>query len=252
MIVGYDITRVKNGKRYSICTTYDINFSKFFTEFEFHEGETRNLPVNPIVNLLRRCIDYFSHANNGFLPENIIIYRNGVSDKEKKMIYDSEIKPLNCLLSGESVAGAGEDNNNIIAPYKIDYKAKLCFIVVNKRTEMKFFEKINDRINNPKEGTVVDTQLTTPGDFEFYLQAQFVNMGTATPTHYHCLFDSTGVPLEILEEVTYRLCYYYWNWPGPIRVPAMLKNAEVNGKFGAKNLHNENVRDRIKDKLYYI
>jgi aubergine-like protein len=122
---------------------------------------------------------------------------------------------------------------------------------VNKRTEAKFFEFSNGNVNNPKEGTVIDNQVVSPGMYEFYIQPQFVNSGTATPTHFHCIQDTTGMPLEILETITYRMCYYYWNWSGAIREPAALKFAEVANKFSSTYLKAE-VRDRLKGCPYYI
>ena len=132
-----------------------------------------------------------------------------------------------------------------------NYAPKFCFLIVNKRTEAKFFEFSNGNTNNPKEGTVIDSQVTTPNMYEFYLQPQFVNSGTATPTHFHCIYDNTGIPLEILEKITYRMCYYYWNWSGAIREPAALKFAEVANKFSSTYLHSE-VRDKLKNCPYYI
>ena len=41
-------------------------------------------------------------------------------------------------------------------------------------------------IKNPSEGVVVDSGVIDPKYYEFYLQSQSVNMGTASPTHFFC------------------------------------------------------------------
>ena len=41
-------------------------------------------------------------------------------------------------------------------------------------------------------------------------------MGTAIAVHYHCLYDSTGMPIKDMENFSYNLTYYYWKWSGPI------------------------------------
>jgi aubergine-like protein len=77
-------------------------------------------------------------------------------------------------------------------------------------------------------------------------------MGTATPVHYHCLFDSTNMPLEIMENITYKMTYYYWNWNGPVREPAALKFAETCNNFVRNIKIGDNVNDKLNNSPYYI
>lgn len=44
--------------------------------------------------------------------------------------------------------------------------------------------------------------------------------GTVTPTHYHVIYDSTGLSADHIQMLTFKLCHLYYNWPGTIRVPA--------------------------------
>lgn len=240
MIIGYDVVKVGRGKRKFVMTaSYDQDFSKFYTEELIVESDSE---VGPVGSLLRNCINYFFfHYNNKYLPKNFIIYRSGVSDRERELILKHEVKSVEDLLSG------------IIEKecYKQGYKGYFTFIIVNKKTDSKFFEYSNNTVNNPKEGTVLDTQVVTPGVYEFYLQPQFVNSGTATPTHFHVIYDSIGIPIEDIEDITYKQCYYYWNWSGAIREPAALKFAEVANKFSSTYM-NEYVKNRLKNSPYYI
>jgi aubergine-like protein len=97
----------------------------------------------------------------------------------------------------------------------------------------------------------VDTGVTTPGSFEFYMQPQYVNQGTATPSHFHVLYDDTGIPLEILEDVTYAMTYYYWGWNGAVRLPAPLKFAEKANAFCGKYLSGT-PNDVMKENPYFL
>lgn len=127
------------------------------------------------------------------------------------------------------------------------------YIVVNKRNDIKFFENNNNQLNNPPCGTAVDSQITTIGAYEFYLQNQFVNQGCATPTHYHVLRTTMKIPIEAIEEITYHMSYYYWNWPGPIRLPACLKFAETASKFlSISNSGSDRVMEKLIMTPYYI
>ena len=164
------------------------------------------------------------------VPEYIFIYRSGSSEKEKEFIMKNEVEQI------------------IQSLHTISSSIKLCFIIVNKKTEMKFFE--GDR--NPRAGTVIDQGCVNPFIYDFYLQPHYVNQGTATPTNFHVLCDQTNVPSEFLQELSYQLCYYYFNWNGPIRVPAPLKYAEVCNKFVTSNLTSLVENEKLKSTTYYI
>lgn len=239
-MIGYDVVKVGSGKRkYVMTASYDRDFSKFFTEELVVESD---IQVGPVGSLLKKCLDYFLfYWSNKALPSNIFIYRSGVSEFEKQTIRNHEVKSIENLLSGKLEQECFKEN----------YTAKFCFIMVNKKTDAKFFEFSNNTISNPNSGTIIDSHVVSPNLYEFYLQPQFVNQGTATPTHFHIIYDNTGIPLEILEETTYRMCYYYWNWSGAIREPAALKFAEVCNKFSSTNLTSY-VKDKLKNCPYYI
>jgi aubergine-like protein len=143
---------------------------------------------------------------------------------ERKRIIASEVLPLFKFIKDKI-------NEQLLAS---DFK--WAFISVNKKTDTKFFELSRDGIKNPPEGTVVDTGITNSQYYEFYIQPQYVNQGTATPSHFVVLHDSSGMRLEELEAISYNMAYYYWGWNGAIRMPAILKYAEVANKFSKENL----------------
>ena len=45
--------------------------------------------------------------------------------------------------------------------------------------------------------------------------------------------------------------FYYWNWSGPIRIPAALKYAEVANNFTGKNIKGD-ILNKLKDSPYFI
>lgn len=238
MIIGYDSVRCGKTRRFIMTASYEATFSKFFSVDKISE---ENQGVGPVGALLRDCLNHFFLVNK-INPQMIFLYRSGATETEKRTIINHELPCVTDLLSGDKEKG-----------YLEGYNPKICYMVVNKKADVKFFETGNGNgLNNPREGTVVDTQLVTPESFEFYLQPQWVNQGTATPTHFHVIYNSIDIPLEILEQITYRQCYYYWNWSGAIRVPAALKFAETAGKFISTNMGSNYVKDSLKNSPYYI
>ena len=97
------------------------------------------------------------------------------------------------------------------------------YICCNLKSDMKFFEVAsNDSKSyaNPKSGLIIDEGVTQKNRFEFYIQPQFVNQGTATPSHYQVMcshqHNDDVLKLEQLEKLTFYLCYYYFTWAGAI------------------------------------
>jgi hypothetical protein len=212
--------------------SYDRNFCKYYSTLAVCNNDELS---NCIINLLSQCCNYFSNKNK-VMPLRYIIYRNGVSDSEKKNLFIEEINIIENYLNNL--------NNNSVFIY----------IVVNKKNDVKFFEINNSDLRNPCDGTIVDREITDAGCYEFYLQNQFVNQGCANPTHYHILRKTMNIPMEILQQITFHMSYYYWNWPGPTRLPACLKYAETYSKFiGALNSNdNYEIMENLKNKPFYV
>lgn len=87
---------------------------------------------------------------------------------------------------------------------------------------------------NPEPGTVVDQcivghnepEFSSSGESsEFYLVSQKTLQGTAVPTHYSICFNNTDIKMSDLQELTYKLCYTYFNVSGSIRVPSLIQYA---------------------------
>ncbi|MCQ2819310.1 MAG: hypothetical protein MJ252_18760 [archaeon] len=242
IFVGIDSSKAPHGKyKFVITSSYDKYNSKYYT---------RTIICNPTKDekqsALREGIVFalscYSEKNNNKLPKRAIIYRNGGNDKQKLALFRDEIPIFKEVF--------GTEDKSTFEP---DWKCQFCYVVVNKRTEMRFFEKNQDnRIANPPNGTVVDTKAVNPDYFEFYMQPQFVNQGVARPVHFHCIYDTTEIPAVALEEITYKQTYYYWNWNGPIKVPACLKYAEKENEFYGKVLGGLDPNAGILDTPFYI
>ena len=116
----------------------------------------------------------------------------------------------------------------------------------------KFFESNKGNYKNIPMGTVIDNDVISPDLFEFYLQCPDVDRGCASPVHFLCIYNNNeNMTINDYEDISYKQSFYYWNWPGPIRVPAALKYAEVANTFSNKYLNHE-VKIELKDSPYFI
>ena len=86
-------------------------------------------------------------------------------------------------------------------------------IIVKKRVSTRLFLEARGQMSNPPPGTLVDSVVTRPEWFDFFLISQSVRQGTVTPTHYNVVNDSTGLKADHFQRLTYKLCHLYYNWP---------------------------------------
>ncbi|GAA6087858.1 piwi-like protein 1 isoform X1 [Tachysurus ichikawai] len=172
---------------------------------------------------------------NKCLPSRIIVYRDGVGDGMLQSVVNYEVPQIM-----QSIKAMGED-----------YAPKLTVVVVKKRIASRFFTLLDARLSNPPPGTVIDTEVTRPEWYDFFIVSQAVRMGCVSPTHYNVVYDSSGLKPDHLQRLTYKLCHLYYNWQGIVRVPAPCQYAHKLAFLVGQSIHREpNVN--LDDLLYYL
>ncbi|KAI8614797.1 Piwi domain-containing protein [Chytriomyces sp. MP71] len=58
-------------------------------------------------------------------------------------------------------------------------------------------------------GTVIDSGVTHPFEFDFFLNSHQGLQGTSRSAHYHVLYDENNFSSDDLQEITYRMCYLF-------------------------------------------
>ena len=216
----------------SMVATKDKNFSKFYSKNEIIEYDNHysSATRRNISKFIEEAVEKYIKENKTE-PKNIIIYRQGIAHNQLDKI-KLEVSFI----------------EEICSKLKINYY----YVLVNTRTNIKFFEfnKVNKNkynyknqlYKNPEQGLIVLDQVTNKNRFEFYLQPQKVNIGSATPTYFHVAYGNMDFP-ELLIKLTYWTTFIYPNWQNSIRVPHILKMAEklaiVTAKFTQSNLNEE-------------
>jgi len=57
-------------------------------------------------------------------------------------------------------------------------------------------------------------------EYDFFLVPQFTTQGCVLPTHFYVAYNDSQMKKKVVEDLTFALCHYYYNWAGPIKVPA--------------------------------
>jgi aubergine-like protein len=110
-------------------------------------------------------------------------------------------------------------------------------VVVNKRITQRFFVQEGKRLVNPPSGCIIDKELvendgsSAAGVFDFYLTPANTTQGCVLPTHFYVAMNQSRINKIELEHLTFALCHFYFNWAGPIKVPAPCQYAHKIAEF---------------------
>jgi eukaryotic translation initiation factor 2C len=198
IILGADVTHPAPGdmNRPSVAAvtgSLDARASTYASSIRVQANRTEI--IADLANMIKELLKTF-YQSCGHKPERILFYRDGVSEGQFKQVMDSEVSAI-------KAACASLDKS---------YNPTITFLVVQKRHHARFFPietREADRTGNCMPGTVVDTDIVHPFEFDFYLQSHAGLQGTSRPTHYHVLHDENKFTSDSLQELTYRLCYIY-------------------------------------------
>ncbi|XP_019099422.1 PREDICTED: protein argonaute 1 isoform X4 [Camelina sativa] len=137
--------------------------------------------------------------STGHKPLRIIFYRDGVSEGQ---FYQVLLYELDAIRKACASLEAG-------------YQPPVTFVVVQKRHHTRLFAHNHndrhsvDRSGNILPGTVVDSKICHPTEFDFYLCSHAGIQGTSRPAHYHVLWDENNFTADGLQSLTNNLCYTY-------------------------------------------
>ncbi|OWM82968.1 hypothetical protein CDL15_Pgr005368 [Punica granatum] len=137
--------------------------------------------------------------STGQKPQRIIFYRDGVSEGQFYQVLLYELDAI----------------RKACASLEPNYQPPVTFVVVQKRHHTRLFANNHsdrnavDRSGNILPGTVVDSKICHPTEFDFYLCSHAGIQGTSRPAHYHVLWDENKFTADGLQSLTNNLCYTY-------------------------------------------
>lgn len=283
MVVGIDVTHPSPGSLSTapsvaaIVASVDKTLSQFPCELSIQEG--RKEMVTDLSEMLRSRLRLWRDKNK-VLPENILVYRDGVSEGQYQVLKDDEIPSLRKACDGIYTA----DQRKKGMP-------KISVVVVGKRHHTRFYatkQDEADRSGNPNNGTVVDRGVTSMWNWDFFLQAHTCLQGTAKPAHYYVVLDEIfgkgnlkkphpfPNAADTLEDLTHNMCYLFSRATKAVSIcppayyadlacerarcylqgqfdPSQSPDSSVTG--GAQSNASESdvkIHDKLKDSMFYI
>jgi len=215
MVVGIDVTHPSPGSTSNapsvagIVASIDPWLGQWPADIQIQQA--RQEMVSGLDGMLKSRLRLWAKHNKGRLPENILVYRDGVSEGQYSIVLDQEL-PLLRKACKETYPATDSQKG----------LPRITLIVVGKRHNTRFFptkEQDSDNSSNPRNGTVVDRGVTEARNWEFFLQAHTALKGTARPAHYFIVLDEifrdrkVQLPFQnvadVLEDLTHNMCYLF-------------------------------------------
>lgn len=215
MVVGIDVTHPSPG---SLDTAPSVSAMVASVNGKLNQwpgilriqSKRRQEMVSHLTEMLKsRLVLWRQQSKNASYPDNILVYRDGVSEGQYATVLAEELPGLRAACKALYPA-----------PDQAKGLPRLTIVIVGKRHHTRFYvTKAGDadHSGNPKAGTVVDRGVTEARSWDFFLQSHAAIKGTARPAHYYVLLDEifqeryTGKKnvADELQTLTQSICYVF-------------------------------------------
>ncbi|KAL3509941.1 hypothetical protein ACH5RR_029342 [Cinchona calisaya] len=185
------IAAVVGSRSWPLISRYRAAVRTQSSKVEMIESLYKPLANGEDGGIMRELLMDFYDTSNGLKPTQIIVFRDGVSESQFSQVLDFELDQM--IKAYEHL---GEANF-----------PKFTVIVAQKNHHTKLFQ--DGTPENVPSGTVVDTKVVHPRNYDFYMCAQAGMIGTSRPAHYHVLLDEIGFSPDDLQNLILSLSYVY-------------------------------------------
>ena len=169
IVFGADVTHpspTENGipSIAAVVASMDYHASKYHARVRaqtHRSGGGAQEIINDLAEIVRELLIEFYKANKGRKPSKILFYRDGVSEGQFDQVLVHEVRAV----------------QEACMKLEKNYRPRITFVVVQKRHHTRLFCE-NDRdasgkARNVPPGTTVDSGITHPYEFDFYLCSHF-------------------------------------------------------------------------------
>ncbi|KAG5802150.1 hypothetical protein H9Q74_013319 [Fusarium xylarioides] len=212
MVVGYDVTHPTNMSAdksdaapslVGLVATIDRDMGQW-PAYSWEQSSKQEMLDETLTEAFKSRLELWQKHNRQELPENIVIFRDGVSTGQFAQVLQLELPRIRIACNGK---------------YPKNKAPKISIIVSVKRHQTRFYptseENAMEKNHNIQNGTVVDRGITEARYWDFYLTAHASIKGTARPAHYTVLLDEIfqakfkNEAANELEKFTHELCYLF-------------------------------------------
>ncbi|KAF2743397.1 stem cell self-renewal protein Piwi [Sporormia fimetaria CBS 119925] len=244
IILGADVTHTKNESPdappslAAVVGSIDTNYGQFLGSLRLQK---RNQEIiDEFEKIVTERLQAWKARNKGKLPSKVLYYRDGVGESQHSQIRMKDVQKIRGAYQKLQV-GNSEPIEPLITAVVVTKRHHTRFYPLDKDTRKTPPTPFNSKGKNPRvgkgpqgkgaqgkgqqgkrkndadeafesnclSGTVIETDVTHPYYFDFFLQSHTPIQGTARPTHYFVLENGMTFTAAQLQEFTYKLCFTY-------------------------------------------
>ena len=204
LVMGADVSHPGPGSVGASMAAVSVSMDKAGIKY-VAAAETNGHRIEVIAkwnwqNLVRPLLVQWILKFNGLIPSHVIYMRDGVSEGQYQAVLQQELRDLKAVwlsiprLDAARVAAI-----------------KYTIIICSKRHHIRMFpgDQNADQNQNVLPGTLVERDVTTARDWDFYLCAHKAIQGTARPVHYAVIKDENNTPPDYLIRMINDHSYQY-------------------------------------------
>ncbi|OMO67515.1 Argonaute/Dicer protein, PAZ [Corchorus capsularis] len=203
------IAAVVSSRQWPLISRYRASVRTQSPKVEMIDSLFKKVSEKEDDGIIRELLLDFYTSSGKRKPDQIIIFRDGVSESQFNQVLNIELDQIieACKFLDET------------------WDPKFVVIVAQKNHHTKFF--LQNSPDNVQPGTVIDNKICHPKNNDFYLCAHAGMIGTTRPTHYHVLLDQIGISPDDLQELVHSLSYVYQRSTTAISVVAPICYAHL-------------------------
>ncbi|KAG9379766.1 Stem cell self-renewal protein Piwi [Pyrenophora tritici-repentis] len=292
MVVGIDVTHPSPGSASNapsvsaMVASVDRFLGQWPATLRIQRGRQEN--VDALGEMFKSRLSLWkTKGKHTTLPENILMYRDGVSEGQYDMVLAQELPQIRKAC--EETYPATDTKKGL---------PRITIVICGKRHKTRFYptkDQDCDRSGNTKPGTVVDRGVTDARNWDFFLQAHAALQGTARPCHYYIVHDEIfrqiyakqipppfGNIADIVEDLTHNMCYlfgratkavslcppaYYadlacerarcylaslYDTPTPSAAQSLAGTSVAGGAGAAPDASDVQIHPKLRDTMFYI
>ncbi|CAF1151082.1 unnamed protein product [Adineta steineri] len=206
-------------------------------------------PIDTIAGIgkmVEELLDY-NRQENGYLPNKIVFYRDGIENKRVSKILECEIPAIRQAF--DKMYG-DKTKHPLLTVVAVKRRHNTCFFTYNSdpNQETSKSEDSSRVTDNMSIGCVIDTTIVHPYQHDFYLNSHSTYRGVNRPPLYHVLLDEIGFTADELQLLTYHLCFTDARSSASEAIPSVAHQASI----AALNARDLFCNDDVTEQDYHM
>ena len=202
MIIGADVSHASPGSDQASMAAITVSFDQFCGRYAA-ACQTNGRRVEMIttanwMSMLGPLTQQWQAVVGGrSLPYQIYYMRDGVSEGQYAQVVNEECQSIRAVMTK---ANGGKP-----------WEGRLTTVICSKRHHVRAFPQGSDGDSkgNPVPGTIIEHDVTSPHEWDFYLYSHIALQGTSRPVHYTVIQDDGNHQPNVLQNMIYEHCYQY-------------------------------------------